>query len=93
VEVRRRRNGFVVFQFLEEIGDVEEGIPVEADVYEGRLHPGENPGDLTLVDTPHQPRFLFSLHIKFNNLVVLQQRDLGLVRRRGNNHFLRHTNS
>ena len=42
-----------VIQFLdifEEIGDVEEGVAIEADIDEGRLHAGKHASDAAFVD-------------------------------------------
>ncbi len=39
-----------VFDFLEEIADVEEGVAIEADVHKGRLHAGKHASDFSFVD-------------------------------------------
>ena len=40
----------VVFQMLEEIADVQEGVAIQANIHEGRLHPGENSCNAAFVE-------------------------------------------
>ncbi len=40
----------VVFQVFKEVGDVQEGVAIEADIDEGRLHAGQHAGDAAPVD-------------------------------------------
>jgi hypothetical protein len=37
-------------EFLQEVGDVEEGVAIEADVHKRRLHAGKHACDTTFVD-------------------------------------------
>ena len=39
-----------VFDFFEEIGDVEESVAIEADIDGGRLHAGKHAGDSSFID-------------------------------------------
>jgi hypothetical protein len=41
----------VLFQ-LHKVGNIEEGVALQADVDEGRLHSGKHPGYAALVDGP-----------------------------------------
>jgi hypothetical protein len=41
----------VLFQVFEEIADVQEGVTIQADVHERGLHPGEDPGHTSFVET------------------------------------------
>jgi hypothetical protein len=36
--------------FFQEVGDVQEGVAIEADLYEGRLHAGKHAGNFSFVD-------------------------------------------
>ena len=40
----------VVFEIFEEVADVKEGVAIEADVHEGRLHAGKHARDAAFVD-------------------------------------------
>ena len=40
----------VVFEIFEEVADVEEGVAIEADIHEGRLHAGQHARDAAFVD-------------------------------------------
>ena len=83
----------ILFQVFEEVGDVEEGVAVEPDVYKRRLHPGQDPGDAAFVNAADQPKLFFPLNVDFDNLTLLHQRDLGLVGGGRNHHFLGHADS
>jgi len=77
------REHLVVFLFiLIEIRDVEERVPLQANVDERRLHAGKNPADTPLVDSTHEPDVNLALVIDFDQLVVFQHGDLRLMRRR-----------
>jgi hypothetical protein len=39
-----------LFNFFQEVGHVQEGVAIEADLYEGRLHAGQHAGYTSLVD-------------------------------------------
>jgi hypothetical protein len=44
-------NVVVVLEMFQKIADVQEGVAIEADIHEGRLHAGKNPGDAAFVET------------------------------------------
>jgi len=46
-----RGNVVVVLEMFEKIADVQEGVAIEADINEGRLHTRKNSGDSAFVKT------------------------------------------
>ncbi len=46
-----RSNVVVVFQVFQEIADVQEGVAIEANIHEGRLHTRENSCNAAFVET------------------------------------------
>jgi hypothetical protein len=48
----RSNNVVVVFKIFKEIADVQEGVAIQADVYEGRLHARQHARNTAFVDTP-----------------------------------------
>jgi hypothetical protein len=68
-----------VLVFFEEIGDIQEGIPIQAEVDERRLHARKNPRHASFVDAAGEGIFVGSLEINFNELIVLDQPHSGLV--------------
>jgi hypothetical protein len=56
----------VVFEIFENIADVEEGIAIEADIDERRLHAGENAGDFAFVDATDEGELFFALDVNFD---------------------------
>jgi hypothetical protein len=65
------RRGFVslaviiIFQVFENVADVQEGITIQADIDEGRLHAREDASDAALIDTADERKFFFALDINF----------------------------
>ena len=45
------RDVVVILEMFQEIADVQEGVAIEADIHEGRLHSRKNACDPTLVET------------------------------------------
>jgi hypothetical protein len=79
----------VIFLVLEkEIRNVEEGVSIQPNVHESRLHPGKHPADAALIDPPQQPHVSVALIIHFHQLVVFHDSQLRLVRRRRDEHLL-----
>jgi hypothetical protein len=71
---RRRRRGLVVtvvvtmamivvFQIFKNITDIEEGIAVEADVHESRLHAGKDASDSAFVDATDEGKLFLALDV------------------------------
>jgi hypothetical protein len=56
----------VIFEIFENVADVQEGVAVQADVDEGRLHARKDAGDAAFVNTPDQREFLLALNINFD---------------------------
>ena len=56
----------VVLEIFENVANVEEGVAIEPDVNESRLHSGEHAGDAAFVDTANQREFFFALNINFD---------------------------
>ena len=56
----------VVLQVFENITHVEEGVAVEANVHESRLHAGKDAGDFSFVDAADEGEFFFALDVDFD---------------------------
>ena len=69
----------VLGQLLEDVGDVEEGVALEAEVDEGRLHAGQDPGDPALVDAPRDAAVGLALDEELGDDPVLEEGHLRLV--------------
>ena len=65
----------VLGQLLEDVGGVEEGVALEAEVHEGRLHPGQHAGDPPLVDAAHDPAVRLALDEELGDDAVLEEGD------------------
>jgi hypothetical protein len=67
-----RRHAFVrvamiiILEVLENVADVEEGVAIETDIDERRLHTGEDSGDSAFVDAANEREFFFALDIDFD---------------------------
>ncbi len=55
----------VIFEIFKNITDVQEGVAVQADIDECRLHAGKNAGDSAFVDAADEGEFFFALDINF----------------------------
>jgi hypothetical protein len=56
----------VVFKIFEDVTDIEEGVSVETDVHESRLHTGKDACDFAFVDASDEGEFLFALDVDFD---------------------------
>jgi hypothetical protein len=56
----------VVLEVFENVADVQEGVAVETNVHEGRLHAGEDAGDFSFVDAADEREFFFPLDVDFD---------------------------
>jgi hypothetical protein len=56
----------VVVQIFKNITDIEEGVAVEANVHESRLHTGKDAGDFTFIDAADEGEFLFALDVNLD---------------------------
>jgi hypothetical protein len=64
-----------------DVGDVEEGGALEADVDERRLHPGQHASDLAGVDVADPAALERSLDVQLLDRTVLDDGDAGFLRR------------
>jgi hypothetical protein len=65
---------------VEEVGDVEEGVALQPDVDEGRLHAGQHAHDAPLVDVADDAlRRLAALDVELGDAPVLDDGDLLLA--------------
>ena len=62
----------------DDLVDVEEGVLLQADVDEGRLHAGQHVGHLAEVDVADDAA-LGPLDVEFDEFAVLEHRDTRLV--------------
>jgi hypothetical protein len=56
----------IVFQIFKNITDIEEGIAVEADIYESGLHAGKDASDSAFVDAAYESELFFALDVDFD---------------------------
>jgi len=56
----------VIVQIFKNITDIEEGVAVETDVHESRLHTWEDAGDFTFVDAADEGEFFFALDVNLD---------------------------
>lgn len=90
---RMGARGFVLFQVFEYVADVQEGVAVQADVHEGRLHAREHAGDPALVNASNQRELFLAFDVNLYELSFFQNRDSPFVGGCGNNQFFCHENS
>jgi hypothetical protein len=69
----------VLFVVLEEVGNIQERVPIQSDIDECRLHSGQNTRDPAFVDAAGQRILVFALMVDFDHLVVFDHRYAGLV--------------
>ena len=67
---------------VDDLSDVEEGVALEADVDEGRLHAGQDLRDPPLVDVADDAALILALDEDLDDLVVLENGDARIVRAR-----------
>jgi hypothetical protein len=70
----------IFFLQIEKVGYIEERVAFQADIDECRLHAGKYAGHTSFVDGSCEGVFIGSLVVDLGELIVFQQRDLGLVR-------------
>jgi hypothetical protein len=56
----------VILEIFENVADVQEGVAVQADIHECRLHAGKNASDSAFVDAADQRELFFALDINFD---------------------------
>jgi hypothetical protein len=85
--------GFELIELVgraDDVGDVEEPVTLQAEIDEGRLHPGQHLRDPALVDVPDHAAIALALDEELDHLVVLENRDHRFVVVRGDDHLLVH---
>lgn len=81
----------ILAMFLEKVGHVKEGVPLEAQVHEGGLHARQNPSHSPLVDAPGQGVFIRALEVNFYQLILFENRHPRFVAIGGNHQFFAHS--
>ncbi len=67
---------------LHKIGDVQEGVALQANVDKSRLHAGQHARHAAFVDGPGEGVFIFALEVDFREQIVFHEPHLGFVRGR-----------
>ena len=75
---------------VDDFGDVEKRVALEADVNERGLHAGEHLRDPALVDVADHAALTLALDEDLDDLILLENRDAGVVIARGDDHLLVH---
>ena len=78
---------------VDDLGDVEERVALEADINEGGLHAGQHLRDPALVDIADHAALTLALDEDLDDLIVFEDRDTRVVVARGDDHLLVHWNS
>ena len=81
-----------VFQ-LHKVGDVKEGVALQANVDKCRLHSRKHAGYASFVNGTCQGVFIFALEVDFREQIVFDQPHFGFVRRGRHKQFFGHANS
>jgi hypothetical protein len=55
----------VIFQIFKNVADIQEGVAVQADIHECRLHAWQNAGNSAFVDATDECEFFFALDVDF----------------------------
>jgi hypothetical protein len=84
---------FELLDGVDDFSDVQEGVALEPDVDERRLHPREDFRHPPLVDVADDAALILALDEDLDDLVVLENGHARVVRPRGDDHLLVHGNS
>ena len=84
-------DGVEVLVLFEKIRDVEERVPLQAEIDKGRLHAGKHARDASFMDASGERILVGPLEINFDELIVLDQRHSGLVPIGRDHQFLTHS--
>ena len=84
------RLAVVVLEVLDDVGDVEEGVALQAEVDEGRLHAREHLGDAPFVDVADDGAVARPLDPQLDDLALVEDGDARLVLRRVDHDLARH---
>ena len=77
--------GLVLLQVFKNVADVQEGVAVEADIHEGRLHAGKHAGYAAFVYASHKRELLLALNVNLYKLTFFENGHTAFVGRCGNN--------
>jgi hypothetical protein len=55
----------VIFKIFENVADIQEGVAIQTDIHESRLHSRKDASDFTFVDTADEGELFFALDINF----------------------------
>ena len=69
----------VILELVDDVGDVKEGIAVEPEVDEGRLHAGQDLGYAAFVDVPDDRPLSRALDPYLDDLPLIDNSDARLV--------------
>jgi hypothetical protein len=83
----------VILQILEHVADVQEGVAIEANFDECRLHAGEDARYFSFVNATDEGELFLALNVNLDQLTFFHNRDSAFVRACGNYQFFRHENS
>jgi hypothetical protein len=79
-----------VLAVFPDVGDMEKGRALEADLDERALHPREHARDAAEADVPDKPARAGALHVELLHDALLQHRDAGFLRGYVDKDFMRH---
>jgi hypothetical protein len=68
-----------ILMLLEEVGNVEKCVALQAYIDESRLHSGKHAGDASFVNAAGERIFVGALEVDFHQLVVFDQSHFGLM--------------
>ena len=75
---------------LDDIADMQERRPIEADIDERRLHARQYPADTTEIDVADQAALAVALDVQFLHLAEIDHGDPGFLRRDVDEDFFGH---
>ena len=80
-----------LFERVDDVGDVEEAVALEAEVDEGRLHAGQDLADAALVDVADDAPLPLAFDEDFGDEIVFEDGHHGFVAVGGDDHLLGHS--
>ncbi|MPN00155.1 hypothetical protein SDC9_147349 [bioreactor metagenome] len=86
----REHRGFAVFLTLPDIGHMQKGRTLQADIDEGGLHAGQHARDLAQIDVADEPPLQRALHVQLLHGTILDNRHPRFLRRPVDQNILLH---
>src|SRR5262249_12645878 len=83
----------VLLSILEEVGNIEEGVALQTDVDEGRLHPRQNLRHLPFIDVADYALRTMPFDVVLDEFVILEYGEFGFLCSRGNDQLFLHRRS